>query len=81
MYRHFEMAVLLYGELDFVYDLVLTLQNLQVLNFENFVVLVIMGDYNLDLVIVVLWVMYLCGVVIRSTLACLFTCVCIAHVL
>ena len=35
------------------------------LNFENFVVLVIMGDYDLGLVIVVLWVMCLCGVVIR----------------
>ena len=46
--------MLLYGELDFVYDLVLNLQYLQVLNFENFVVLVIMGDYDLDLLIVLL---------------------------
>ena len=64
MYRHFEIVVLLNGELDFVYDLVLNLQYLQVLNFENFVVLVIIADYDLDLVIVVLWVMCLCGVVI-----------------
>ena len=31
--RHFEIVVLLCGELDFVYDLVLNLQNLRVLNF------------------------------------------------
>ena len=72
MYRHFEIVVLLYGELEFVYDLVLNLQYLQVLNFENFLVLLKMGDYYLDLVIVVLWVMYLCGVVIRHMyLVCL----------
>ena len=33
MYRHFEIVVLLCGELDFVYDLVLNLQYLRVLNF------------------------------------------------
>ena len=33
LYRHFEIAVLLCGELDFVYDLVLSLQYLRVLNF------------------------------------------------
>ena len=64
-YRYFEIVVLLNGELDFVDDLVLNLQYLQVLNFKSFVVIVIIGDYDLDLVIVVLWVIYLCGVIIR----------------
>ena len=35
------------------------------LNFENFLVLVIVGDYDINLVIVVLWVMRLFCVVIR----------------
>ena len=63
-YRHFEVFVSLHGKLDFVYDLVLILQFLRVLNFKNFVVLVIIGDYDLDLVIVVRRVKCLCGVVI-----------------
>ena len=50
-----------------------------------------MGDYDLDLVVVVLWVMYLYveksmrakspAKSMRATLACLFNCVCIALVL